>query len=98
MHLKADRETAKQGGQGQQGNGNKSGGEGQQGKQVVRGNKNQSISPEELLAMYQDDPMWKQLSAVKNGHIYIVPDNVSPGKIGYWMHWMLCKINCSEAF
>ncbi|MCK9267949.1 MAG: ABC transporter substrate-binding protein [Alkaliphilus sp.] len=73
----------KQGGQGPQGNGgNKPGGEGQQGKTGGEGQQElKSISPEELLAMYQDDPMWKQLSAVKNGHIYIVPDNVSPGRI-----------------
>ena len=40
------------------------------------------LTPEELLDMYRNDPMWQQLSAVKNGRIYIVPDNVSPGRIG----------------
>ncbi len=40
-----------------------------------------NMSPDELLAMYKDDPMWKELSAVKNNRIYIVPINVSPGKI-----------------
>lgn len=39
------------------------------------------ISPEELLVMYQNDPMWKQLTAVKEGHIVIVPGNIAPGKI-----------------
>ncbi|HZJ76388.1 MAG TPA: ABC transporter substrate-binding protein [Oscillospiraceae bacterium] len=73
----------KQGGQGQQGNGaNKPGGGGQQEKTDGEGQQEpKSISTEELLAMYQDDPMWKQVSAVKNDHIYIVPDNVSPGRI-----------------
>jgi len=46
---------------------------------AAQGNKN--TSPQELLAMYQNDPMWQQLSAVKNGHVFIVPSNVSPGKI-----------------
>ena len=41
-----------------------------------------SMTPEELLAMYQEDPMWQSLSAVKNGNIYLVPLNVSPGRIG----------------
>lgn len=40
-----------------------------------------SMSPEGLLAMYKDDPVWQELSAVKNNRIYIVPINVSPGKI-----------------
>ncbi len=40
-----------------------------------------SMTQEELLAMYRDDPMWKELSAVKNGRLYIVPLNVSPGRI-----------------
>jgi iron complex transport system substrate-binding protein len=40
-----------------------------------------SMSPEELLAIYQNDPMWKQLSAVKNGKLIIVPANIAPGKI-----------------
>lgn len=39
------------------------------------------MSPEELLAMYKNDPMWQQLSAVKNNRVYIVPANVSPGRI-----------------
>ena len=39
------------------------------------------MTQEELLAMYRDDPMWKELSAVKNGRLYIVPLNVSPGRI-----------------
>ena len=39
------------------------------------------MSPEELLAIYQNDPMWKQLSAVKNGKLIIVPANIAPGKI-----------------
>lgn len=62
----------RQGGGGKQGE--PAGGEAQQGPK--------SISPEKLLAMYRDDPMWQQLSAVKNGRIYILPDNVSPGRIG----------------
>lgn len=40
-----------------------------------------NISPEELLDMYQNDPMWKQLSAVKNDKLIIVPGNIAPGKI-----------------
>lgn len=72
----------KQGGKGPQGDGgNKPGGGGQQGGAGGGQQEPKSISPEELLAMYRDDPMWKQLFAVKNGHIYIVPDNVSPGRI-----------------
>lgn len=45
-------------------------------------NQNKDISPEELMAKYQNDPMWQQLSAVKNNRLYIVPDNIAPGKIG----------------
>ncbi|HHU76796.1 MAG TPA: ABC transporter substrate-binding protein [Firmicutes bacterium] len=69
-----------------QGGGEKGGGnQGQQGKSSDAAKTQQpgkSISPEELLAIYQNDPMWQRLSAVKNGRIYIVPDNVSPGRIG----------------
>lgn len=36
----------------------------------------------ELLAMYQDDPMWQGLTAIKEGRLIIVPIDVSPGKIG----------------
>jgi len=74
----------KQDGQGQQGDGGgKQGGGDKQGESA--GSEGQqdpkSISPEELLAIYRNDPMWQRLSAVKNGNIYIVPDNVSPGRI-----------------
>ncbi len=39
------------------------------------------ITEDELLAMYCDDPMWQGLTAVKEGHIVIVPINVSTGKM-----------------
>ncbi len=80
----------KQGGQGKQGDpgqraagGNDQGGGGPQGKPGGGGQQDsKSISPDELLAMYRNDPVWQQLSAVKNGRIYILPDHVSPGRIG----------------
>lgn len=45
------------------------------------GSGSSKISPEDLKAMYENDPMWKELSAVKNGRLIIVPENISPGKI-----------------
>lgn len=70
-------------GQGKKGNG--------EGQQAQKGEKKQggtgapgsasSMSPEQLLAMYQNDPMWNQLTAVKEGKLIIVPENIAPGKI-----------------
>ncbi len=51
----------------------------------IGGNKKEQgskgISPEQLMEMYRNDPLWQQLSAVKNNRIFIVPENVSPGRI-----------------
>jgi|LSQX01.3.fsa_nt_gb iron complex transport system substrate-binding protein len=77
--------------QGAGGNGGKQGaggkgdnGGGKQGESAGDGFQQglKSISPQKLLAIYRDDPIWQQLSAVKNGYIFVVPDNVSPGRIG----------------
>ncbi|HHX87027.1 MAG TPA: ABC transporter substrate-binding protein, partial [Firmicutes bacterium] len=77
------------------------GSSGQQGKPAGSGEQQtpKKISPEELLAMYRDDPMWQPLSAVQNGHIYIVPANVSPGRINILDALeVIAKIIAPEAF
>lgn len=43
--------------------------------------KKNKIKPDDLKAMYEKDPMWQKLSAVKNGRLIIVPENIAPGKI-----------------
>ncbi len=65
------------------GKGGQGGNAGEQQKSAKGTNQqsSESISPEKLLSMYKDDPMWQKLSAVKNGQIYIIPSNVSPGRI-----------------
>lgn len=57
-------------------------GEGQGQGQGQGQNQDKSISPEELLTKYQNDPMWQYLPAVQNNRLYIVPENIAPGKIG----------------
>ncbi|WP_027398864.1 ABC transporter substrate-binding protein [Anaerovorax odorimutans] len=58
------------------GNGNKSNSANGESNNAVN-----KISSEDLKLMYENDPMWKELSAVKNGRLIIVPENISPGKI-----------------
>lgn len=57
-------------------------GQGQGKGQEQKQGPGKTMSPVELLATYQNDPMWKQLSASKNDRILIVPGNIAPGKIG----------------
>jgi iron complex transport system substrate-binding protein len=58
-----------------------------------------SITEEELLAMYCDDPMWQGLTAVQEGHIVIVPINVSTGKMNILDALQTtAELVCPEAF
>ena len=39
------------------------------------------VSNEEMLNFYLENPQWNQLSAIKNGKIFILPGRVNPGNI-----------------